>query len=507
MTRVKIYLWQLSSIIVAAVFLILRPIPVFWADIAAFAVLSAGLGLLPVLAAGRSEASLKGRIKQLQTELKKLSKEVQVSSSQISSVSEQLYVTLDDNNALAQKLFDETGEMTRMNRDVNSEITRVIGGIKEIIELMQALKKVYEAMENDSRTSGEGIKAGFSEIMEIVEAVGEIQSASDKTQSFIGRLSESSDEIIHILEFVTGISKQTQLLSLNASIESARAGEAGKGFAVVAGEIQKLAAETDRAVKEIGLLTGSISSEVKAVYEVSVENAKAIEKGISVAKVIESSVKYIDDVFTKISSSVDEISSVSYKEEELTLAMEELIEGIEGKIELVSGRVGDVYDSVRRQKQGIENLADLGARLSQAARAVSMLAEADGSQEELSVDKDKADHTVGLIKESIGELAGRLLEPDPDVHRTALSKYLADNGLVEAVWSNDRKGRFICSIPEAGIANASIREWFQKSLLGEEYVSTVYISAITRNPCVTYSIPIRDRNGEITGVLGVDVKI
>lgn len=507
MKKAYVYLVQLSVIMIAAIFLILRPIPAFWADVAVFAVLSLGLSLLAAIAAGRSEGPLEGRIKQLQAELKKLGKEVQVSSSQISSVSEQLYVTLDDNNVLAQQLFDETGEMARMNEDMNTEITRVVTGIKETIELMQALKKVYEAMEKDSRTSGEGIKAGFSEIMEIVDAVGEIQSASDKTASFIGRLGESSNEIIHILESVTGISKQTQLLSLNAAIESARAGEAGRGFAVVAGEIQKLAIETEKAVKEIGALTNDINAEIRSAHEVTTENAKAIEKGISVSKVIQSSVKYIDDVFTRIGSSVDEISAISYKEEELTLAMEGLIEGMEGKTELVSVRVGEVYDSAHKQKQGIENLADLGARLNRAAKAVSMLASADNSPEELSVDKGKVGKTVELIKQSVDALAGRLTDPDPAVHRTALSKYLAENGLVEAVWSNDKKGRFICSIPEAGIANASIREWFQKSLLGEEYVSAAYISAITKNPCVTYSIPIRDQNGDISGVLGVDVKI
>ena len=73
--------------------------------------------------------------------------------------------------------------------------------------------------------------------------------------------------------------------------------------------------------------------------------------------------------------------------------------------------------------------------------------------------------------------------------------------------SNDAKGRFICSVPEAGIANAKIRDWFQKSIRGEEFCSKVYISAITKNPCITLSIPIINDDSVIAGVLGIDLKL
>jgi methyl-accepting chemotaxis protein len=507
MKKANVYIIQASIILVSVVFLILRPVPVLWADIAVFLIFSIAMTLLLAGNMGGWRKEQAEKLKNLEFELKQFNKEVNVSSSQISSVSEQLYVTLDENNAFAQQLFAETGEMAQMNTEVNNEITGVINGIKEVIELLQTLKLVSEGMESHSRTSGEGIKAGFSEIMGIVEAVREIQTASDTIRSYIDRLSESSDEIIHILESVTSISKQTQLLSLNAAIESARAGEAGKGFAVVADEIQKLAVETGRAVKEIGSLTNSIREEIRSVYEVAVENAAKVEKGVSVSKIIESSINYIDDAFSKMNASVEEICSISIKEEQLTRAMEDRIEGIEENIHTVSGRVENVYNSVHKQKHSIQELADMSVRLNQALKGISMLAGGDDASEDVVLDTEKVKGSVGLIKKSAEELAEKLGDADPEVHRTLLMKYITENELIEAVWSNDKKGRFICSIPEAGIANASIREWFKRSLLGEEYVSSVYISAITRNPCVTYSIPIKDRNGEISGVFGVDVKI
>ena len=92
-------------------------------------------------------------------------------------------------------------------------------------------------------------------------------------------------------------------------------------------------------------------------------------------------------------------------------------------------------------------------------------------------------------------------------HRVELAGLIQNYDFIEAAWSNDAKGRFLCSIPEAGIANAKIRDWFQKSIQGEEFCSKVYISAITKSPCLTLSVPVIDEDGAIAGVLGIDLKL
>ena len=75
---------------------------------------------------------------------------------------------------------------------------------------------------------------------------------------YMEELLSLSSEIVKILEAVDNVSKQTHLLALNASIESARAGEAGKGFSIVAEEIRKLALDTAEAVKNVNSLIGNI---------------------------------------------------------------------------------------------------------------------------------------------------------------------------------------------------------------------------------------------------------
>ena len=103
--------------------------------------------------------------------------------------------------------------------------------------------------------------------------------------------------------------------------------------------------------------------------------------------------------------------------------------------------------------------------------------------------------------------AGGLWPLEAGRHRELLEDWLTSCNFVEAAWTNDASGRFIVSIPTAGIANAGARRWFQKSIKGEAFTSPPYVSAITHKTCVTVSFPIHDPNGVIAGVLGFDVRL
>ena len=74
--------------------------------------------------------------------------------------------------------------------------------------------------------------------------VAEAVAAASSANSTIARLARSSSEIGDIVQVITGIAKQTNMLALNAEIQAARAGEAGKGFVIVANRIKELAEKT-----------------------------------------------------------------------------------------------------------------------------------------------------------------------------------------------------------------------------------------------------------------------
>jgi hypothetical protein len=94
-----------------------------------------------------------------------------------------------------------------------------------------------------------------------------------------------------------------------------------------------------------------------------------------------------------------------------------------------------------------------------------------------------------------------------NAHTQKLAEVLKQHHELEAAWTNSVDGRFICSLPPAGIANAATREWFLEAIEGNFFVSAIYVSAISYKPCITISLPIKNMTGEIIGVLGVDLRI
>lgn len=125
------------------------------------------------------------------------------------------------------------------------------------------------------------------------ESYVEMQSMVDHME----KLQETSEEIFKIAKVIDNISFQTNILSLNASVEAAKIGREGNAFAVVAEEIRKLSQKTDEASKHI--------------EEILSKNTELVEEGLTFSKDVEEDLSKIDQESKKISSLMDEISVAS----------------------------------------------------------------------------------------------------------------------------------------------------------------------------------------------------
>jgi hypothetical protein len=104
-----------------------------------------------------------------------------------------------------------------------------------------------------------------SELNEISSSVNNIHDVSDNLMNSINLSKKHIAESDKIIKYFNDISKQTKILGINASIESARAGEHGKGFSVVAMEVQKLANNSGEFAKEINVILTKLSEEIKNI--------------------------------------------------------------------------------------------------------------------------------------------------------------------------------------------------------------------------------------------------
>src|SRR4029078_11649132 len=91
----------------------------------------------------------------------------------------------------------------------------------------------------------------------------DIREQIQETAKRIKRLGESSQEIGEIVQLISDITEQTNVLALTSAIQAASAGEAGRGFTVVAEEVQRLAERSAEATKHIGAIVRSIQSDTQ----------------------------------------------------------------------------------------------------------------------------------------------------------------------------------------------------------------------------------------------------
>ncbi|AYD40761.1 methyl-accepting chemotaxis protein [Clostridium fermenticellae] len=253
--------------------------------------------------------------------------------------------------------------LANMSGEVTSSVTEVSKAIEEVsmgatkqaenaqtgaAEMNSLSNKLDEISNNSneidkiSRDTKELGSTGLSMIDTLIEKSNGTKESTNAVNKVIFDMNESAKQINVISETITDITEQTNLLSLNAGIESARAGEAGKGFAVVAEEIRVLAEQSQNSAKEIKDIIAAIQKKSETAVdainstEIAVnEQYKAVNKTQEIFNEILKSIeimigrvdsvkKSIIDVNDNKQSTLAEIEDISSISEETASASEEV---------------------------------------------------------------------------------------------------------------------------------------------------------------------------------------
>lgn len=124
----------------------------------------------------------------------------------------------------------------------------------------------------------------------------------------VQRLGENSRQIGEIVDVISGISAQTNLLALNAAIEAARAGEQGRGFAVVADEVRKLAEQSQLAAKKIATIIKEIQCQTETVVKIMNQGTVDVDRGTIVIAATGERFQHIVLLVQDLTGQIEEIS-------------------------------------------------------------------------------------------------------------------------------------------------------------------------------------------------------
>jgi len=266
---------------------------------------------------------------------------------------------LENEANLQSRKVNESVEMLGINADIQSKAFILLSN--KLRELSQSISELTKESEH-ARKLLNAVAGNISEGKNSLEAAKNIME----------NIGKSSEELTGIASLINDISDQINLLSLNASIESARAGDAGRGFAVVAEEISKLADKTALNVKDIDRIIKS--------------NSLLINEGTQ-------KVTFMVELFTKIIYDVDHISN--------------MLDDFFTKMKEQSLQDRDVTDETESMKDIMKQIKDL---MEEHKKSVEVIASSIQSINQISQDNSYSVESIQEAAEAISSQASILVK-------------------------------------------------------------------------------------------------
>lgn len=279
------------------------------------------------------------------------------------SCSDRLQATESDIGSIShamKEISDGTSAQTQ-------EVDHVVGRMEELEKRFSELKEKSKNLLDGAGHTMESSEEGILGMKELESQNRHVESNVSRSYEKIKLLQEHSVKIADIVETISNISSETELLALNASIEAARAGEQGRGFAVVAESIGKLATDSSKATADIGNIIAEfcsdmdgIVSQIEDVRNITEAQIGAVQKTGSIfvdfkhmteqtgslAGDLDSLIDEMYEIDRFIVDAVQRIRDISKKAEDLSgevaLSLEEELEDIQNSVKsltMVSGEM------------------------------------------------------------------------------------------------------------------------------------------------------------------------
>src|SRR5512139_1928662 len=190
-----------------------------------------------------------------------------------------------------------------------------------VVNLAQSVQQVSGNAAESARVAEQSLSAaekGQQAVANAINSMNGLREQIQETSKRIKRLGESSQEIGEIVELISDITEQTNVLALNDAIQAATVGEAGRGFSVVAEEVQRLAERSGEATKQIGAIVKTIQADTQDAVAAMEKSTQGVVEGAKLSDAAGQALTEIDSVTKNLAQLIQQISRATSAQAEAT---------------------------------------------------------------------------------------------------------------------------------------------------------------------------------------------
>jgi twitching motility protein PilJ len=267
----------------------------------------------------------------------------------INSATDQVTKATQDAQAISNRLFEAS---QRQNREIHNASASVL-------QMAQSINEVSHSAAQSAKVAQQSLAAaekGAQSVQNQIAGMHEIRAQIQDTSKRIKRLGESSLEIGEIVELISDLTEQTNILALNAAIQAASAGEAGRGFTVVAEEVQRLAERSGEATKQIDAIVKTIQADTQDAVAAMEKSTVGVVEGTKLSDTAGGALEEIRRVSRELAELISGISAQTQKQ---STSVTDVTRGMQGILQITE----ETTEGTKQTNVSIGQLTKLAAEL------------------------------------------------------------------------------------------------------------------------------------------------
>ena len=277
-------------------------------------------------------------------------------AAQVSLAMEQAAASTEEISVAVEQIAGGNSRQAEQMMSTLHTIQELSGGVQQIAANSQL------AFFN-SKKAAVSAEKGAVEVERAVAKMHVIADTVSNSTRAVHKLNERSEHIGEIVNVITGLADQTNLVALNAAIEAARAGEYGRGFAVVADEVKKLAEGSGAAAQKIGELICEIRCETTNAAEAMAVGGREVNEGVAVACEAKKALQEIVQAVKETENMVQEISVATQQQSQGINQVVGAVDNVTAIAQQSSVAMQQVSASIQQQMNNNDKISIIAANL------------------------------------------------------------------------------------------------------------------------------------------------